>query len=136
MTRSQAAYGEGKTTSEVAKELEAKYGIVDMFYSMEEDTIVNLLEDVFGQELENVLLMQEHSKEVVTTKETNKIEEKFRRALSSRKFDGVISGVPTTAAQRGVSHLYKKPYARRAERPSFIDTGMYQRSFRAWIEED
>jgi hypothetical protein len=71
----------------------------------------------------------------VSVKETDKIEAKFRQNLSSRKYDGVIPGVPTTAAQRGISHLQQRPYAKRSSRPSFVDTGMYQRSFRAWVED-
>ena len=67
--------------------------------------------------------------------ETDKIEEKFRRALASRAFDGLIAGVPTTAAQRGVSHKRRHPYAKRGPRPSFIDTDTYRQSFTVWMEE-
>jgi hypothetical protein len=38
------------------------------------------------------------------------------------------------AALHGVSHRFKHPYARRARRPSFIDTGLYQNSFAAWVD--
>jgi hypothetical protein len=135
ISRSQASYGHGKTTSEVAKELEDKYKIVETFYNMEEDNIVELLTEAYGDKIEEVMAGQEVPKERISSKETDKIEAKFRRALSSQRFDGVINGVPTLAAQRGVSHLRQHPYAKRGPRPSFIDTGMYQRSFTAWIED-
>lgn len=134
-TRAQMAYGQGKTTAEVAAELEAKYSIVETFVELEEDNITELLEDAYGEHLEAIMSMESVPKEIVTSKQTDKIEANFRKALSSRRFDGVISGVPTTAAQRGVSHLRQHPYAKRPPRPSFIDTGMYQRSFRAWVED-
>jgi hypothetical protein len=52
-----------------------------------------------------------------------KIEAMFRDSLSQGKFDGVIHGVPTKAATR-------------ASRPSFVDTGLYRRSFKAEAEND
>jgi protein-disulfide isomerase-like protein with CxxC motif len=54
--------------------------------------------------------------------ETDKIEQRFKQDLSRRKFDGVIYGVPTKAAQR-------------ESRQSFIKTGRYRNSFKAWMEE-
>jgi hypothetical protein len=134
-TRTHLAYGEGKTTREVAEELEAKYKIVETFWEMEEDNLVEILEDAFADDVENVMEMSTRMKRGISSKETDKIEAKFRQNLSSRRYDGIISGVPTLAAQRGVSHLRQHPYAKRGPRPSFIDTGMYQRSFRAWVED-
>jgi hypothetical protein len=136
MSRAQQAYGQGKTTSEVAADLEARYKIVETFWEMEEDNFVEVIEEAFADDIEDVMQMGQVPKTGgISDRETDKIEKKFMQNLQSHKYDGVISGVPTTAAQRGVSHLYQKPYAKRAPRPSFIDTGMYQRSFRAWVEE-
>ncbi len=135
LTRSQEGYGQGKTTLEVAADLEAKYKIVETFWEMEEDDFVEMLEDAFADTIEEVMTVEKVSKKGVSIKETDKIEAKFRQNLANRRYDGVISGVPTTASQRGVSHLRQHPYAKRAPRPSFIDTGMYQRSFRVWVED-
>jgi hypothetical protein len=136
LSRPQQAYGQGKTTAEVAAELEAKYKIVETFWELEEDNFVEMIEDAFVEDIENVMQMSEVKKATgVSVKETDKIEAKFKQNLSSRRYDGMISGVPTLAAQKGVSHLRQHPYAKRGSRPSFIDTGMYQRSFRAWIED-
>jgi hypothetical protein len=63
------------------------------------------------------------------------IARRFKDMLSQRAYDGKIMGVPTKAAQAGVSHRFKKPYAKRASRPSFIDTGQYQASFVSWMEK-
>jgi hypothetical protein len=45
-------------------------------------------------------------------------------------------GIKTLAARRGVSHLLPHPYSKNnPPRPSFIDTGLYRKSFRAWVED-
>jgi hypothetical protein len=136
MTRPQQAYGEGKTTVEVANELESRYHIVETFWEMEEDKFIEVLEDAFADDIEEVMQMGQIPKTGgISDKETDKIEARFRNYLTNKRFDGVIAGVPTLAAQRGVSHLKQHPYAKRGPRPSFIDTGMYMRSFRAWVED-
>jgi hypothetical protein len=136
MSPAQKAYGQGKTTREVAEELETQYGIVEKFYELEADNIVEMLEETLGESIERIMTMEQPPKTGgIPVKETDKIEAKFRARL---KREELHSGgtVPTLAAIRGVSHLRKHPYAKsNPRRPSFIDTGMYQRSFRAWVEE-
>jgi hypothetical protein len=40
------------------------------------------------------------------------------------------------AATAGVNHRKKKPYAKaNPARPAFVDTGLYQSAFRAWVEK-
>lgn len=136
MTRAQESYGQGKTTVQVAKDLEQRYHIVETFYAIEEKSITKMLEEAFAEELEDVKIMARPSAKSISDAVTDKIEAKFRRSLTSRAYDGVIPGVPTLASLRGVSHLRQHPYAARAPRPSFIDTGLYQRTFRAWVTED
>jgi hypothetical protein len=127
----QQAYGQGKTVGQVATELEKKYGVVETFYNLEENFIVDAFEEAYmngtGQGMTT-------SSWDVKWNPSRSLEPKFRRSLNSRRFDGLIRGVPTRAAQRGVSHLRRKPFAPSAPRPSFIDTSLYQRSFRAWLE--
>lgn len=135
MSASQQAYGAGKTTKQVANELENKYGIVEKFYAMEEERIADLVEDTYGEAIEKALMMRPVSKVRIPSAATEKIEARFRSNLNAHRYDGVIHGVPTLAAQRGVNHLLQQPYAKRGSRPSFVDTGMYSRSFRAWVEE-
>ena len=129
-------YGAGKTTDEVAEQLEGEYGIVEDFYEKEEDYLVDLFEESFAEQIEEVMAGVEVPKERITTKETNKIETKFKYGLM-RELYHKKGSVPTEAAKKGVSHLRAHPYAKgNPQRPSFVDTGMYMRSFRAWIEED
>jgi hypothetical protein len=115
-------YGQGKTTGDVSKDLEERYKIVDTFYTMEEDYIIDLIEEQAALDLDEVMTMESPSEKGISFAETDKIEERFRQDLSRRKFDGAIYGVPTKAAQR-------------ESRQSFIKTGRYRSSFRAWMEE-
>ena len=63
----------------------------------------------------------------------SEIQQGFAVFLDQQEMDG-RAGVPTKAALRGVNHSLLHPYARRAPRPSFVDTGIYRSHFRAWIE--
>jgi hypothetical protein len=134
--KGRTTYGQGKSTVEVAVDLEARYSIVETFVDLEEDAIVEMLEEAFSEDVEDIMMMKRPSKKGFSDKDTDKLEAKFRRMLSARRYDGVIPGVPTLASLRGVSHLRRHPYAKNnPSRPSFIDTGMYQQSFRVWVED-
>jgi hypothetical protein len=135
MSKAQINYGAGKTTQNVANELEVKYGIVGKFYELEEDNIVEMIEDAFGDELDQIMQMQKISRKGISDKYTDKIVDSFQKSLMSRRFDGILPNVPTKASLRGVSHLRINPNAGRGSRPSFVNTGMYLRSFRAWVTE-
>lgn len=136
LSRPQQTYGQGKTTGQIAAELERRYNIVDTFYAIEEDYIIDLIEEQALMDIDAVMTMEEPSRKGMSFSETDKIERKFRDNLAKRRYDGIIQGVPTLASLRGVSHLKKRPYAKsNASRPSFVDTGLYASSFRAWMEE-
>ena len=65
----------------------------------------------------------------------NAIQARFKTYLESEEIAGTATpGVPTLAARHGVNHRLKHPYRKRAARPSFVDTGLYQSSFKAWID--
>jgi hypothetical protein len=133
MTHAQTAYGKGKTTGEVAKDLESRYGIMGAFWEMEQDYIMSLIEKSISQSIEDMAASGEPSSPI-SQDVLEKIEARFKRNLSMKRYDGQLPGVPTTAALQGVSHLFRHSYAKRPSRPSFIDTGMFQASFKAWIE--
>ena len=135
----QQAYGAGETTKSVADRLEAEYSVVETFYDQPniQDFIVNLLEDAL-YDITEVVMQSDHPPTVpIPIKDIDKIEERFRRALSGMELEGQTSpgSTPTQTALKGVSHLFTNPYKQRGRRPSFIDTGMYRQSFRAWVED-
>ena len=131
MTRPQQQYGMGKTTGIVAEELENKYGIMEAFYTMEEDYIVG----EFEKAMVDGLAWGMNGGSWDYTWDPTPLESMFRRAITGRKFDGVLRGVPTRAASRGISHLRADPYKQSSARPSFMDTSLYMRSFKAWLEK-
>jgi hypothetical protein len=126
----QRGYGQGKTTGQVATELEKRYGIMETFFGFEENFIVENFEKAYAEGTTNGMNLGPWD----VKWDPFPLENRFARTLTGRKFDGVIKGVPTQAAQRGVSHLRRNPYTPRAPRPSFVDTSLYQRSFTAWLE--
>jgi hypothetical protein len=91
------------------------------------------VEVVLEGQLEN-LIMGAPQNSIRYDQAGSAIENMFRNFLDLREMDG-MPGVPTAAAEHGVSHRFKHPYAKRASRPSFIDTGLYQASFVAEVKE-
>lgn len=121
------------TTGDVATILEDEYGIMAYFAERHLPEIAAALETSAGNALEDMLRGAPPSPEPLGTA-TGVIEDLFKRSLDAREYDS-LPGVPTQAAKDGVSHRKKRPYVKRDERPSFIDTGLYQSSFKSWLEE-
>jgi hypothetical protein len=125
----------GKTTGDVAEILEARYGVMAAFVVMREGAIGSAVEESLMGAIENMMMGGPVlGRGQALAGALSEIEALFKAALSAKAFDGVIGGVPTGASLKGVSHRFKKPYAKRGSRPSFIDTGLYQSSFRAWTD--
>lgn len=139
--------GSGKTTVDVAKILEAKYNVMGTFYYAREGKIAEWL----AQSARNAIRELSHGrvKENIFADAENKIEESFRDFLDAGEMATIFSGLTeseaayfiastggfTGAAEAGVRHRFLHPYASSNKpRPAFIDTGLYQSSFRAWME--
>lgn len=130
-TKGKSAAGE-KTTGDIAEILEAKYGIFQTFVEIHGDDVAKALEDSVAGALESVL-MGAPPRNDLHGAGTSKIETMFKDFLSKQEMDGRgVAGVPTQAALKGVNHRLKRK--RGAPRPSFIDTGLYQSSMRAWVD--
>lgn len=128
-------YGSGsKTTGDVAEILEDKYHVMEHFYELHSVQIVENISDSLVGSFES-LMSGAPPRGDLYAGGTAKIEEAFKNFLTNKEMDALgYPGVPTAAAQRGVSHRFKKPYKKRAPRPSFIDTGLYESSFKAWVD--
>lgn len=124
-----------KTTGDVATILEEKYGVMEAFFDNHEEEIVGHLAESLAGALENVVAGAPVDLEPFA-EGTSKIEEGFRDFLSSKEAERVgIDGAPTAAARKGVNHRKKHPYSKEnGRRPSFIDTGLYQASMKAWVD--
>ena len=124
-----------QTTGDVATWLENRYQVMAIFAYLHEKEIKAAIEEGLVGELENRLMDAPPNRDAFGAA-TSQIETVFRDFLDNDEIAklGMVPGVPTAAALRGVNHRMMHPYARRAARPSFLDTGLYSASFRAWIE--
>jgi hypothetical protein len=125
----------GVTTGDVAGWLEDRYHIMELFFEAHHDDITRLLTESIAGQLENLLAGAPFNDLNPLAGGTEEIENLFRKFLSDREVEGLgIPGVPTQAALDGVSARFKSGYNPKGRRPSFIDTGLYEASFRAWSD--
>lgn len=135
---------DGETTGEVAQKLEDNYSVMAFFVNAHEDFIALQLENSFSGAL-NDLLNGAPQRPVsdLFNGACGRIETMFRLFLDNKEMDHQVGGVPTQASLNGVSHRFKSKNRKTASRkgvranpvrPSFIDTGEYQASFKSWVE--
>lgn len=127
-----------QTTGDVAGWLENRYDIMQTFFDNHAQQIADDLTNSLAGALETILMGGPRSPNPFASG-TEKVETAFRKFLDdeemnghTRLYDGKTYPVPTGAATRGVNHRLK--IKRGPPRASFIDTGLYQSSFRAWID--
>lgn len=129
----QASADEGpSTTATVAQALEDKYHLFQVFYDQHADDIANAAIHSLEGALENVYLgaplgdpFSEMGDEVAAG---------FRQWLLQGEIESLgIEGVPTKAALERRSGRFKSGVGP-AERPSFISTGTFELSMRAWVD--
>jgi hypothetical protein len=131
-------YRTGKDVAEVAKILEGKYGIMAIFAAQQQNEIANALATSLADATE--ALMTGTPVANAYAEGTEEIQKNFRKFLDMNG-----TGIITEASKKGVSGRFMDKNNTKGKRlpensngqvrPSFIDTGTYQNSFRAWIEE-
>jgi hypothetical protein len=124
------------TTGEVAQWLENRYHIMEIFYQFHEQEIADKLAEGMGDALEAIMMGAPPS--LQPTLEALSAEEAvFKLWLALGEIEKLgIPGVPTLAAQNRESlRLKLKKKFRGPARPSFIDTGLYESSFKMWMED-
>jgi len=125
-----------QTTFQVAELLEERYDVMRTFVQLHEGEIVTAVTDKYRNVLNRVMEgngAQLHQREW----QMPKIGSAFRDYLSRDEWQKA-TGRQIGAAQRGISHRFKNPEKRASAkeaqpRPAFVDTGLYRRSFRAWL---
>lgn len=133
-----------ETTGDVAERLEDYYGVMGGYVELHLPEIAQGIEDALAGSLES-LMMGAPVTSTPFASGVAKIEQGFRRYLDEEEITKLgRRGVPTKAAMQGISHRFKNPrlsaknkrkgLKRNPPRPSFIDTGLYQTSFKAWVE--
>jgi hypothetical protein len=131
-----------KSTGDVAEILEDKYHVMEIFFNLHSDFVADAFAESVAEAIENLAAGAPPTISFSAQAEQD-IEADFRSFLTLREMDGLgYPGIPTNASggkpggrQGGVSHRFLHPYARsNPERPSFVDTGQYVASFRAWVD--
>ena len=137
------------TTGEVAEVLEAKYYVMETFFELRRDEIADWLAESVADEIENVM-NGNRPNFTPTMAAEQKIEAEFRAFLDAGEMSKLVGSLSEgesaafdwsktfdSAGKRGVNHRKKAGVNKNnAARPAFIDTGLYQTSFRAWVERD
>jgi hypothetical protein len=122
-----------ETTGDVADILEAKYGIMQFFFDHHAAEIAKVLEEGLAGSFESLLSGAPPRRDPFMSG-VSKVEAMFRQFLERAEMNGQVAGVPTKASLKGVSHRFKHPSAKRGARPSFIDTALFEQSFRSWVD--
>lgn len=121
-----------QTTGDVAEILESKYHIMQIFFEQHQRDITGLMADSMTGALEN-MLSGAPARVSPHNEGASQIETMFKKFLSNREMDALgYPGVPTEAALMGISHRFKGK--RGSPRPSFIDSGQFESSFKAWVD--
>lgn len=120
----------------VARILEEEYGVMQTFVDLHIKDISNSLTQAIADSIDDQMMGIPSSSDVYQ-EAMEEIQSAFRLFLDNEEYPAQGNPqVPTQAALDGVNHRLKHPYASdNLPRPSFIDTGLYQASFRAWPEK-
>jgi hypothetical protein len=123
------------TTGDVAEILEAKYHPFEIFWQLKQKKIVKELENGLAGQLESILMGAPLTVQPFDGA-CSKIEGMFKDFLTNREMERLgFPGVPTQAALDGVNKRLLHPYSKdNPRRPSFINTGQYQASAKAWVD--
>lgn len=117
-------------TYEVGTQLEKEYGLFSRFAQYNMNSIVKDLEESIGRAIDR---LAEGRPSEAFQMGTQRIEQSFREFLDNETMAQLgIPGVPTKAALQGKSKRFKG--GRGPRRPSFIDSGTLQKSFKAWVD--
>ena len=128
-------YGKShRTTGDVATILEARYGVVRTFVTLTQAPLREIFAKEAAKAVTATLTGKPETREPMQGA-LDAVARSFRKFILARGMDGT-KGVPTLAAQHGVNHRLRHPYAKRnPERQSFFDTGLYIGSFKVWFDE-
>ena len=120
------------TTGDIAEILEDKYGIMEFFWNRYQKDIMSAMEEGLEEAFTSFLMGAPLEANAFAAGEAV-TEDLFRKFLIHQGMDYEINVVPTAASIKGVNHRMK--IKRGPPRPSFIDTGLYESSFKCWVDK-
>jgi hypothetical protein len=122
-----------ETTGDVALSLEFKYKVMQIFFEEYEDEITEILEKSFEAQIDQFVFTGQFNLSEI---DTSKIDDLFKQYLSNNEWESA-TGERIGAASLGHSKRFKDRYneeGKRGPRPAFIDSGLYQASFKSWVD--
>ncbi|EPD0902509.1 hypothetical protein ACR2HU_002473 [Yersinia enterocolitica] len=123
-------YGdENTTTGDVAELLEGKYKIIQTFFDRYGQDIADMMANDIAASLENMIAGAPPTRDPLA-ESMSRTHNLFVAFLDNEEMNG-LAGIPTRRAMEGISKRFKNKKG--SPRPSFIDTGTYQASMRAWV---
>ncbi len=124
---------DGTSTGDVAEFLEKKFHIMDKFYNMNEDFIAKEIENSLAGELESIMMGKPEGGDPFASA-MNKTEQRFKEYITAEEH-----GIVTKARMGGtetVGSRFKRQYRKaRGRKTTFVDTGNYRKSFKAWVTD-
>ena len=130
--RRRAKATENETTGDIAQILEDKYEVMGTFWRLHGQEVADEMTKSLQGALENIALGAPPTLDP-TGSAMQFAMQKFRDFLTNKEMDGAVPGVPTKASLDGTSHRFKNKKGAPG-RPSFVDTGLFEASFKAWFE--
>ena len=129
------SYKDGTTVPEVARILEDEYGVMQAFVDQHIKEIGASVAQAVSDAMDDQMMGLPVSPDVYQGA-MEEIQSAFRNFLDNEEYPAqAFPQVPTQAALDGINRRLLHPYtSKNSQRPSFIDTGAYQTSFRAWVE--
>ena len=143
--------GDQETTGDVAEILEKEYGVMEVFFEAKKDKVIGAVNDSLAHQIE--ALSQGAPLPFGEDIYLPKVESLFKDFVNTREIESITG--QTEAARLGISHRFKNAQnktvspddvvagkggavksvavASRGSRPSFVDTGLYVASFKAWL---
>lgn len=136
------------TTGDVAGWLEDRYHIMRTFLELNEGFIGQCLIDAASGAIESIaqgrpvpglnaeLNTRLDARQLFGSSVNERIEERFRDFLDAGEMNRYLPPTQQSqAAAQGINHRKKNPNTGQG-RQAFIDTGLYQAAFRAWMTGD
>lgn len=123
------------STGDVAGWLETRYHVMEHYFELHgDDVFAPAIENSLQGAVESLMMGAPVSHDPFDTAMSH-IEDGFRKMIDTKELDSLgFPGIPTMAAQLGHSKRFKNSRARRPPRPSFQDSGLYEASFKAWVD--
>ena len=143
--------GDQETTGDVAEILEKEYGVMEVFFEAKKEKVLSFVNDILVHQIE--ALTQGAPPPPGGKIFVPEIESLFRDFVTTREIESITG--QTEAARLGISHRFKNAQnktvspqdvvagkggavksvavASRGSRPSFVDTGLYVASMKAWL---